>query len=126
MGWSASGVPAGCGFDLRHCVGADLRRTRDEIRRRAADELQMSVYNSSCGCCQRLKHFDEAEAKALLMGRRTVQAPAAEMNVRPCVRALPEVFASVQHFGRAGSDFSHRARGVIARVRRYGGNAKAW
>ena len=89
---------------------------------RLADELQFSVYNFEFADVEKAwKHFElcEGECKALLEkyaafanekndggGRDKQRFPLARR-----LRSLPEMFAPVQHSGRARRDLGDRARG---------------
>ena len=119
------GVPAGCGFDLRHCVGARSGHGAGDVKYgdvRLADELQLSVYNfEAADVASAWKHFElcEAECKGLLeqyaeLGRDKAVGDSRTRNAVSAagrIRSLPEVLAPVQHSGRARRDFRDRARG---------------
>ena len=67
-------VLAGCGFDLRHCLGAGSgdRGVTKYGDVRLADELQMSVYNfEAADVASAWKHFDLCEAEARRCWRST-------------------------------------------------------
>ena len=92
---------------------------------RLADELQFSVYNFELADVEKAwKHFElcEGECKALLEKycgtrarkhekKRWSRTRQAALPLARRLRSLPEVFASVQHSGRARRDFGDRAGG---------------